>query len=91
MMIGLSDGRWDGMEREDGRVFGSYLHGLFDNEALTRRLVRSLAGRKGTEPGGGMMEDVFSYKERQYDRLADLVRTSLDMERIYGILQESSR
>lgn len=37
------------------------------------------------------MEDVFSYKERQYDRLADLVRTSLDMERIYGILQESSR
>ncbi len=91
MMIGLSDGRWDGMEREDGRVFGSYLHGLFDNEALTTRLVWSLAGRKGTEPGGGMMEDVFSYKERQYDRLADLVRTSLDMERIYGILQESSR
>lgn len=105
MMIRLSDGRQDGMEREDGRVFGSYLHGLFDNEELTKGLIRKLMEEKrkdGTD--GNKKEDgkkiwqykenkdaesSEEYKERQYDKLADLVRTSLDMTKIYEILEES--
>ncbi len=106
MMIRLSDGRQEGMEREDGRVFGSYLHGLFDNEELTKGLIRKLMEEKrkdGTD--GNKKEDgkkiwqykenkdaesSEEYKERQYDKLADLVRTSLDMTKIYEILEESS-
>lgn len=84
----LADGRTDGMERADGMVFGTYLHGLFDNERLTACLLRRLAARKGIGwPDGQKEEESWSvYKERQYDRLADLVRNSLDMERIYSIL-----
>ncbi len=82
--IRLADGRTDGMERADGLVFGSYLHGLFDNEALTEALLGRLAAAKGVAlAADGATESVRDYKERQYDRLANLVRRSLDMEQVY--------
>lgn len=94
--IRLSDGRPDGMEGLDGRVLGSYLHGLFDNERMTEALLKNLAEQKGEEFAGRWQagqkergESLQEYKERQYDRLADLVRNSLDMEKIYEILSRS--
>lgn len=90
----LADGREDGMEREDGRVLGSYLHGLFDNEELTDTLIQRLMESRGiasSRTGGDKTkESPGEYKERQYDKLADLVRNSLDMKRIYEILEESA-
>ena len=86
-VIRLSDGRADGFESADGLVFGSYLHGLFDNEWLTDRLLERLAGEKGIRPGGHL-ESVKEYKERQYDKLAALVRSSLDMKAVYRILEQ---
>lgn len=96
MRIRLADGRLDGMDRADGQVFGSYLHGLFDNEELTEALLRRLAVRRGLGESWGRgavirTESASSYKEKQYDRLADLVRRSLDMDKIYAILEESTR
>ena len=32
--------------------------------------------------------DLAAHKEREYDRLADLVRNSFDMKKIYEILEE---
>lgn len=84
--IRLADGRMDGLMRQDGRVFGSYLHGLFDNEPLTRELLNYLADKKGICLEI-QTESRSDYKERQYDKLADLVRRSLDMDRIYEILE----
>jgi adenosylcobyric acid synthase len=88
--IALEDGRMDGLERADGLVFGTYLHGIFDNESLTRRLLTRLAAKKGITLQNSQ-ESVASYKERQYDKLADLVRKSMDMNRIYEILEESRK
>ncbi|MDD3251965.1 MAG: cobyric acid synthase [Lachnospiraceae bacterium] len=83
----LEDGRLDGLVRDDGLVFGSYLHGLFDNEAWTEALLSHLAKKKGIslETTGESRKD---YKERQYDKLADLVRSSLDLEAIYRLMEE---
>jgi hypothetical protein len=78
----------DGLERADGLVFGTYLHGIFDNESLTRRLLTRLAAKKGITLRNSQ-ESVASYKERQYDKLADLVRKSMNMDRIYEILEAS--
>jgi adenosylcobyric acid synthase len=60
-------------------VLGAYLHGLFHNEGLRRSILSELAARKGTvfRPG-----KVLS-REEQYDRLAALVRSSLDIDFIY--------
>ena len=64
----------------DGYVLGTYLHGLFHNESLRRSLLSELAKKKGItfNPTGRVQS-----KEDQYDRLASLVRGSLDMEFIY--------
>lgn len=85
----LADGRMDGMERADGLVFGSYLHGLFDNEWLTDALLCRLAAQKGIKLTQ-QEESIESYKERQYDKLAALVRGSLDMEQIYVFMESGS-
>lgn len=94
MAIRLADGREDGMEREDGRVFGCYLHGLFDNEELTDTLIQRLMENRGIlfsqTRKDGTRESPEEYRERQYDRLAALVRNSLDMKRIYEILEKSA-
>jgi len=71
---------FDGCLSSDGNVLGTYLHGLFHNEALRRSILCDLAARKGVafQATGKVLS-----KEEQYDRLADWVRGSLDMELIY--------
>jgi adenosylcobyric acid synthase len=70
----------DGAVDERGRVFGTYLHGLFDNPNLRRAWLQSL-GWDAAFSGLSMIE----VREREYDRLAQQVRESLDMERVYQI------
>lgn len=74
----------------EGRVLGTYLHGLFDSGAFTCGLVDLLLDEKGVEWNGeqSCTEDARTFKERQYDRLADMLRRSLDMEAIYRILEQ---
>ncbi len=85
-MIFLEDGRTDGLAREDFSVFGSYLHGLFDDPAIAGALTRRLMEAKGI--AAGVLVDEETYKNQQYDRLADLLRKSLDMEKVYEILEK---
>ena len=75
----------DGMAREN--VWGSYVHGIFDQGEFARAFVSCLLRAKGLDPAQGV-EDWEDYKQRQYDLLADGVRQSMDMEKIYRILEE---
>ena len=72
-----------------GRVLGTYLHGLFDSPPLLQALVSLLLREKGLEgeSSGPEPEDLETYKDRQYDRLAAALRASLDMEAVYRILE----
>ena len=70
-----------------GNVWGSYVHGIFDQGDFARAFVDCLLKAKGLESGGAV-EDWEVYKARQYDILADGVRAALDMEQIYRILEE---
>ena len=85
--ICLADGRMDGFVRADGLVFGSYLHGLFDNLEFTGVILTRLAEKKGISLTA-KAQNMEEYKESQYDKLADLVRRSLDMEAVYKIMEE---
>ena len=84
-MIELSDGRTDAYMTPDGRIWGSYLHGIFDNEELVFGLVHDIMREKGINPGENHLS-VAEYKEIQYNKLADLIRNHLDMDQIYRIL-----
>jgi len=77
----------DGAISPDGKVWGTYIHGLFDNNGFRRRFVESLQKKKGRayRPGGGEL-DYRAFKEREYDKLAAALRSALDMKKIYGII-----
>ena len=85
----LADGRGDGAA--SGHVFGTYLHGLFESGALTERLAVWLLARKGLSPEEGPVESHRAYQERQYDLLADAVRSSLDLNAVYAAMDRYAR
>lgn len=89
-MIELEDGRTDAYMTPDGRIWGSYLHGIFDNEDLVFGLVHDIMREKGINPGENHLS-VAEYKEIQYNKLADLIRNNLDMDQIYRILFDGEK
>ena len=89
-MIELEDGRTDAYMTPDGRIWGSYLHGIFDNEDLVFGLVHDIMREKGINPGENHLS-VAEYKEIQYNKLADLIRNNLDMDQIYHILFDGEK
>ena len=93
-LVQLADGRTDGVQRmekgsEAPGVYGSYVHGIFDDGDIAVRIVQALADKKRVswkpEAGG----DYHAFKEQQYDKLAQGLREHLDMEYVYSIMQES--
>ena len=70
---------------QTGNIFGTYVHGIFDNGDIALRLVQALAHKKGLELSTESM-DYASMKEKEYDKLADIVRANLDMKYIYEII-----
>ncbi len=74
---------------DGANVYGSYIHGLFDSAAIAEHIVEYLANKKGVSISGGVFEDYQSFKEKQYDKLADTLRQYLDMDEIYGMLREA--
>lgn len=67
-------------------VAGSYLHGIFDNSGVANAIVKILAEHKGISLEEINEFDYDKYKESQYDILADSVRNSIDMDKIYKIM-----
>ena len=73
--------------RQKGNVYGTYLHGIFDKKEIVSEIVRALAGKKGTEEFDFTFSDYRDFKEKEYDRMAEILRENLDMEAIYGMLK----
>ena len=71
----------DGAINATGTVMGTYIHGLFHNGALRGAMLKELAQRKGVNLPAGVDLDM----DREFDRLADWVRSSLDMELVYRL------
>ena len=70
----------DGYLDSSGRVLGTYIHGLFRDKKLRRAMLRQIAQSKGQR-----LTFINNPREDEYDKLAELVHTSLDMKLIYSI------
>lgn len=70
-------------------IYGTYVHGIFDKGSIATAVVQALAKKKGIVLEEGAFEDYQSFKEKQYDKLADTLREYLNMEEIYGMLREA--
>ncbi len=77
----------DGAVSDDGLVFGTYLHGLFDSDAFTRGIVNALRQRKGLS-ALDVTVSYADYKAQQFDILANAMREHIDIEKIYQIMHD---
>lgn len=67
-------------------IIGTYIHGIFDNSEFTNYFLNKVRKLKGLDN----IEENFSfseYKNREYDKLAQVLRENLDMEKIYDIME----
>lgn len=80
----LEGGRSDGALSEDGRILGTYLHGVFESPAACVALLH-WAGLR--EP---QKIDYHEVREREIERLADSVETHLDLSAILRLLRLES-
>lgn len=69
-------------------IYGTYLHGFFDRKDVAVPVISKIAATRGKRAGFDKVEDYRVFRERQYDLLADVLRESLDMEYIFGIIGE---
>lgn len=67
----------DGVITPTGQIWGTYLHGLFDNDALRHAWLRSLGWQAPAQ--------IFD-RQLAYNRLADHVEAHLDMEALRRII-----
>ncbi len=77
------DGRALGLGRRDKPVWGSYLHGIFDNGDFRHWLLGVVASTK--QKSFQATSEVWNI-ESELNRLADHVRQNLDIRAIYKIL-----
>ena len=76
---------------EVNNVYGTYLHGIFDAPEVIPALRKSLARRRGIVLPEETPMDYQAFKEGEYDRLAQVLRQSLDMDRICSIMGLTDR
>jgi adenosylcobyric acid synthase len=78
----LSDGRSDGAVSQDGRITGSYVHGLFADDGQRRAFLARLGAQTSDLAYEAMVDEVL-------DRFADHLADHLDIERLWAIAGEA--
>ncbi len=73
----------DGAISPDGRVWGTYLHGLFDNAELRRVLIDSLWHDQGKTRTAAPLQMSL---EKELDRLAAHLEANLDLKKIFAVV-----
>ena len=66
-------------------IAGTYIHGIFDNSEFTSHFLNEVRKLKGLD----RIDENFSYsdyKNREYDKLAEVLRENLDIKKIYEIM-----
>jgi adenosylcobyric acid synthase len=74
----------------DGKIWGTYVHGILHNDELRRAWINGIRADKGWPP----LPVGLRFKGRReaaFDRLADHVRRHLDMDRIYAMMERKRK
>ena len=76
--------RMDGWNR--GNIYGTYVHGIFDSPGIAMTVAKSLAAAKGLCLEQAADMDYSTYRQQQYDKLAESLRENLDMDAVYRMM-----
>lgn len=69
---------------QKGNVYGCYVHGIFDGDVAERIVKRLYAEKNMTYFGDRISRK--TYKEKQFDILADGIRNNINMDILYKII-----
>ena len=71
-----------------GNIFGTYVHGIFDNDDFRRKFLNAVRLTKNLEPLESV-RNVAAEKQKNYERLAKIVRESLNMDLLEKIMSKN--
>ncbi len=75
-----------GAEQNGGKVWGTYLHGIFETDSFRNWFVQKLAGNRiqNTE---GILSEPYDINEN-LDKLADIIRENMDIKYIKKLIKQ---
>lgn len=76
----------DGAIGQSGQVFGTHLHGIFDNDVFRRQVLNNLREAKGWEPLDMPTVNTTLLKEEAYNKLAQVVRENINLPLLYKVM-----
>ncbi|MCR5662646.1 MAG: cobyric acid synthase [bacterium] len=85
LTTGLNAFTQDGSGYQNGNIYGTYIHGIFDEDGVADAIIGALHKAKGLVYDRKTISRK-AFKESQYDKLADMIRTNMDMDYIYNIM-----
>ncbi|MFH0782447.1 MAG: cobyric acid synthase [Pseudomonadota bacterium] len=83
-LLSFADGSTCGLAGRNGKIWGSYLHGIFDSDEFRRWFIDRLRVSAGLQAIGRVLAPYDL--ENAFERLADQVRHSVDMDYLYRLL-----
>ena len=70
----------------EGNVYGTYIHGIFDRSEISTEIINSLMKSKGIEVSHKDVIDMDKYKEKQYEILAENLEKAIDVDKLLAVL-----
>jgi adenosylcobyric acid synthase len=84
----IEEGQYDGAMREDGLVWGTYIHGVFDQPLFRREWLNRVRHRKGLSPVAMEVSMSVSTKVAgALDRWADHVEEHVNLDKVFSGLR----
>lgn len=68
-------------------VFGTYVHGIFENNSVTDKILNIVREKKGYSTKK-LKETFEEYREKEFDKLEKIMRENIDIEKIYKIMEK---
>ncbi len=73
-----------------GRVLGTSLHALFENDGLRAAVLRWAAEQAGVPAPAGPEVSFPAARQARLDRIADTLEAHLDLERVFALIDQSA-
>ena len=78
-----------GAQSDSGKIWGSYLHGVFDDPIFRKELLTSIKSDAIKKYGTNQSVSITAYREQQYEALADLFSKNFNVPELNEILSKS--
>ena len=71
----------------ENNILGTYIHGIFDEVDVVKRIIDKLKQKKGIDTVTEE-KDINELKNKEYEKLADMLMNYLNIPKIYEILEK---